>query len=89
MASSMNDMMLVITNRENGEYIARVPIIQYALLSKGYYELAYGHKMTDQEFLDREDEYVMTFFLANGRWMDTYIDIQQWRIVLHDYGLGN
>ncbi|MCH5319329.1 MAG: FimB/Mfa2 family fimbrial subunit [Paramuribaculum sp.] len=88
MATSMNDMMLVITNTENGEDIARVPLIQYALLSKRYYELAYGHQMTDQEFLDREDEYVMTFFLANGRWMDTYIDIQQWRIVLHDYGLG-
>lgn len=89
MASSMNNMMLVISNRGTGECIARVPIIQYALLSKEYYELAYGHQMSDQEFLDREDEYVMTFFLANGRWMDTYIDIQQWRIVLHDYGLGS
>ena len=89
MATSMNNMMLVITHRETGKCIARVPIIQYALLSKEYYELAYGHQMTDQEFLDREDEYVMTFFLANGRWMDSYIDIQSWRIILHDYGLGS
>ncbi|MCH5221705.1 MAG: FimB/Mfa2 family fimbrial subunit [Muribaculaceae bacterium] len=89
MATSMKDMMLVITNSENGECIARVPIIQYALLSKEYYEHAYGHEMTAQEFLDREDEYVMTFFLENGRWIDSYIDIQQWRIVFHEYGLGN
>lgn len=88
MASQRNEMRLVITNSETREVIARVPIIQYALLSKEYYERAYRHPMTDQEFLDREDEYVMTFFLTSGSWMKAYIDIQQWRIVLHDYDLG-
>lgn len=80
-------MLLKIYNTSSGELIASVPLIQYALLSKRYYELAYKHQMTDQEFLDREDEYIMTFFLVNGKWMDAYIDIQQWRIVLHDYDI--
>ena len=85
MANQATSVFLTISNSETKDIIARVPLIQYALLSKSYYELAYGHKMTSQEFLDREDEYVLTFFLVNGRWMDAYIDIQQWRVVLHDY----
>ena len=88
MASQMDNMMLTIRDAENKQnIIARVPIIQYALLSRQYYEMAYGHTMDDQEFLDREDEYVMTFFLYQNRWLDTFIDILQWRIVLHNYDL--
>ena len=85
LASESSSVFLTISNRDSGAVIARVPVIQYALLSKEYYEEAYSHKMTDQEFLDREDEYNMTFFLRNGKWMNSYIYIQQWRIVLHDY----
>lgn len=88
MASMQNNVMLTITNAETKEVVARIPVIQYFLLAKGYYERAYGHMMTDQEFLDREDEYSMTLFLINGRWLDAYIDIQSWRIVLHDYEVG-
>lgn len=85
-AGHHEDLMLTIYNAKNGTTVARIPIIQYALLSKDYYELAYNHLMSDQEFLDREDEYVLTFFLdENKRWIDSYIYIQQWRIVLHDY----
>lgn len=89
MASHRDDMMLVIRNRTTHDLIARVPVIQYALLSKKYYEEAYGHAMTDQEFLDREDEYVLTFFLVNSKWIDNMIMIHSWRVVYHDYGVGN
>lgn len=87
LASHKNKLFLTITNANNNEVIARVPLLQYALLARPYYESAYGHNMTDQEFLDREDEYEMTFFLYNNRWMNAYIDILSWRIVLHDYEL--
>lgn len=80
---------LVIRNAESQELIASIPIVKYALLSKKYYELAYNHTMTNQELLDREDEYVMTFFLENGKWMDAYIDILQWRIIPEDYEIGD
>ena len=88
-ADHKDDMMLTIRNRNTQEVIASVPVLQYALLSKKYYEEAYGHKMADdQEFLDREDEYVLTFFLVNQRWIDSMIMIHSWRIVRHDYDVG-
>ena len=81
------DMILTIINR-NGKTIARIPVIDYALLAKDYYEEAYGHIMTDQEFLDREDEYIMTFFIdENHDWYSAYIYILSWRIVLHNYDI--
>lgn len=86
MASQRDEFFLTVTRKDSGEtVIANVPVIQYALLAKDYYEVAYGHVMTDQEFLDREDEYVMTFFLYNGKWLDGSILINSWRVVIHDY----
>lgn len=87
MADHKRDMMLTIRNK-NGETVAHVPVIDYALLAKEYYEEEYGHKMTDQEFLDREDEYTLTFFLdENQRWLSTSILIHSWRVVLHNYDI--
>lgn len=88
MADHNNEFFLTVKNSEEEEIIARVPLIQYALLAKSYYEMAYGHEMDEQEFLDREDEYLFTFFLdEREKWIDTSILVQSWRIVLGDYGL--
>lgn len=89
MADHANQFYLTVTNLKNNEdIITQVPVIQYALLSKDYYEMAYNHTMTDQEFLDREDEYVLTFFLdQNIRWVDTAIYIHSWRVVLNNQTL--
>lgn len=74
-------MLLTIANKD-GETVARIPVIDYVLLAKDYYEEEYGRTMTDQEFLDREDDYVMTFFLdENNRWISSYILIHSWRVV--------
>lgn len=81
------NMKLAIFNSE-GEKVARIPVIDYALLAKEYYEEEYGHKMTDQEFLDREDEYVLTLFLdENNKWISSQILIHSWCIVLQDVEL--
>lgn len=81
-------MKLTIYNNSTKEVVASVPIIDYALLSKDYYEMAYCHQMTNQEFLDREDEYNLTFFLdANLKWINSFIYINSWRVVLHDYSI--
>lgn len=78
-------MMLTITDREGKTVVSGVPVIDYALLARDYYETAYGYEMSPQDFLDREDEYVMTFFLdENNRWISSHIMIQSWRIVLRD-----
>ena len=91
MASHKDDFMLTIRNRRTQETIASVPVLHYALLSRAYYEEAYGHAMTDdQEFLDREDEYVLTFFLVNGKWTEEMgIMIHSWRIVRRNYEIGS
>lgn len=90
MADHKKDFYLTVTDlKAEKKVINRVPVIQYALLSKDYYQLAYNHTMTDQDFLDREDEYILTFFIdENLRWMHTYININSWRLVLDDYNLG-
>lgn len=88
MAEHKDRMILTISN-DRGEEVARVPVIQYALLSKIYYEEEYRHAMSDQEFLDREDEYVLTLFLdKDDKWLDTSILIHSWRIVLDNVELN-
>lgn len=72
---------LTVTNPE-GERTARIPLVDYALLTKEMY----SRSMTDQEYLDRQDHYTLTFFLdKNNKWIGSSIIINSWRIVLHDY----
>lgn len=87
MADRKKKMLLTIFN-DKDEKIATIPVIDYALLAKGYYEEEYGHLMTDQEFLDREDEYVMTLFIDEShRWISAQILIHSWVVVPHDVEL--
>lgn len=76
--SAEKSPILYIKNRETGEDIVRIPLADYALLIKG----KYNQKMGNQEYLDRQDEYSMTFFLDEGVWLDAYILINSWRVVL-------
>ena len=70
---------LTVTKAKNGEIAARIPLTDYALLLKN----GYGRQMTDQEFLDRQDEYALTFFLdERDNWINTSIIINSWKIVL-------
>lgn len=82
------DMLLTITTKDGRTVVAGVPVIDYALLAKDYYEMAYGHAMSSQDFLDREDEYEMTFFLdENNKWVSSYILVHSWRVVPSDIDL--
>ena len=59
------------------DIVARVPVIDYSLLVKGHYE-----DMPDQEYLDRQDDYSMVFFLDDEmRWIDAYIYVNAWMVV--------
>ncbi len=72
--------MLTIRKADNKEVVAKIPVIDYALLVKGNYH----REMSDQEYLDRQDEYNMTFFLdENNHWINTVILINSWRVVLN------
>ncbi len=75
---------LRVTDNETGDTVFSIPLIDYALLVKGFY----NEGMDDQEYLDRQDEWDMTFFLDEGyRWMNAYIYINSWKVVLQGSGL--
>lgn len=75
---------LRVRNKETGEEIINIPFVDYALLVKGNY----NRPMSDQEYLDRQDEYNLVFFLDhNLRWLNQYIYINSWRIVLQNNDL--
>ena len=76
--------VLHIRNRETGEDVFRIPVADYALLVKGNYRQGMG----DQEYLDRQDEYTMTFFLDEGEWVSSVIYINSWRVVLNNTELN-
>ncbi len=83
------DDRLIVSDAETSEELFNVPLIEYLLLIKGNY----SQSMTDQEFLDREDEWELEFFLEKEPeedkyyWLPAVIYINSWRVVLQDTGL--
>jgi hypothetical protein len=73
--------ILTIWNVEEDKKVLSIPIADYALLVKGNYNAS----MSNQEYLDRQDEYNMTFFLDDdGNWMSASIIINSWRVVINN-----
>ena len=71
---------LTLTRKSDSKELMKVDLIPYLLLTK-----MEGHNIPAQEYLDRQDEYNMTFFLDEGnRWMSAVIIINDWRIVRHE-----
>lgn len=69
---------------DNPKILFRIPVIDYALMVKGNY----NQPISDQEYLDRQDEYNMTFFLdENGEWLRSYIYINKWKVVVEDFDI--
>jgi len=76
-----NKPMLTVSDKKRQRVVLRVPVIDFVLLVKGFY----NQHMSDQEYLDRQDEYNLTFFLdGNDNWLDTEIIINDWRIIHHE-----
>lgn len=69
---------LVVTRNSDGKDIIDIPLVDYLLLVKGNYR-----KMTDQEYLDRQDEYTMTFFIdKESNWQRAIgIYVNAWHVV--------
>ena len=64
---------LSITNKDTGETVLSSPC-KIPIAHRGR-----SHDMTQQEYLDRQDEYNMTFFLdENMKWINTSIIINDW-----------
>lgn len=70
------DPILTVKTKE-GKTVLQVSVRDYALMLAGIDR----KDMAPQEYLDRQDEYNMTFFLQGGTWLSSVIIINNWRIV--------
>ena len=79
-----NSPRLVITRKADGQDVINIPLNNYLLLMKSeIYE-----SMPAQEFLDRESRWKMLFFLRNGYWLDTVIEINDWVVRINNTEFG-
>lgn len=76
-----NSPKLVIRRKADGGEVVNIPLNNYLLLFKSEF-----HKEMDaQEFLDRESEWSMLFFLdADHTWAKTKIKINDWTVRIND-----
>lgn len=78
-------MTLTVTNTQQ-ETVASIPLVDYAVLVKGNYD----EPMDEQEYLDREDTYTLTFFLdRDQKWAGVSLYINSWRVVLKDFDINS
>lgn len=82
---------LIVSERSSGNELLNLPLIDVLKLVKGHYTHPLtGQELGTQEYLDRQDDYSLIFFLtkdADGegnRWLSTHIYINSWHIVLQD-----
>lgn len=75
---------LTILRKDTEEVVLSIPLDKYLLLLRS--ELY--SDMPHQEYLDREDEWSVIFFLDSGlRWLNTHIVINDWTVRLNNIGL--
>lgn len=73
-----NPTTLTIRRREDGQRLFSIPMIDFALMVKSQR----WADMDPQEYLDRQDEFSMTFILdQNQRWIAVEININGWRYI--------
>lgn len=72
--------MLTVTNTLTGQTLLSVPLIDYVLMVRSHYTRV----TTSQDYLDRQSDFSMTFFVLNGQWMSSQIVINDWIIRLQD-----
>lgn len=81
---SSSKSRLTIKNSATDDKIIDIPLINYLLLTE-----MEGHDITAQEYLDRQDEYSLVFFLDdNLRWLNVQIIVNGWTIRLNNGDLN-
>lgn len=74
-----HEPVLTIHREWDNRDVVRIPLVDYLLLVKGHY----NESMSDQEYLDRMDEFNIVFFIdANSNWnIAAGILINNWTVV--------
>lgn len=79
-----NNAVLRVTEISTGKVIFSLPAIDLALMTKAFD----GYSMSDNEFLDRQDRYTMTFLLDDqNNWATKQIHINKWFVVYNHANL--
>lgn len=73
--------VLMVRQPNAGKTVLRLPLIDVLLTAKGEAR----HKMDDQEYLDRQDEYNLIIFLndENGWYVNGGIWVNSWHVIEH------
>ena len=81
-----NDPRLRIERRSDGGTVVDFPLLTYlTLLRSERYALPPYNMTDDQEYLDRESDYVLFFFLrADQSWLDTKIVVNNWVVRINN-----
>lgn len=73
-----NPTTLTIRRREDGQRLFSIPMVDFALMVKSQR----WAEMDPQEYLDRQDEFSMTFILdEKQKWIAVEININGWRYI--------
>ncbi len=77
----------------DGSVSARIPLVDYAIMAAAtetfYDNHGKPYPMGDQEYLDREDSFTLTFFLdRNKNWQAVSLKILSWRTVFNHVEIG-
>ena len=79
-----NNPRLTVSKHADGTILFSIPLKPYMVQFAG----DQFSNMDTQEYLDRQDEYKMMFFLDEGmRWMNAYIYINSFKVVLQNVDL--
>lgn len=81
---------LVITSKKNHDdsgnpkTIVDIPLITYLSATRGFGQ---GWIKSDQEYLDRQSNWTLMFFLQSGKWVSTVIAVNNWIVRVNDITL--
>lgn len=76
----LGDNQMLKIYRKDGGKVFEMPLTDFCLAMKGKHR-----EMDNQEYLDRQDDYNMVFFVDDDHeWVDTYIYINSWRVILQN-----
>lgn len=81
-----NSPRLLVTRSGDGATVIDFPLIKYLslLCSDRYKQPPYSIK-SEQEYLDRESDYTLFFFLrSDGTWLNTRIVVNDWVVRIND-----
>ncbi len=76
-----NSPHLVVSRKEDGGTVIDIPLINYLMLVKS----DHYSKMGSQEFLDRQSEWTLVFFLdERDEWWTAYIVVNDWTVRINE-----